>query len=113
VLRGVATLRSLLRRAEQAPTPPWGATFPLLLTEHVHAFVFTRTVQLIDHPALTNTCLPPAAQTHHQGSPDRLWTGYRATLDLIDQTPQAAERHRHRGIPDHGKVSRELALRFA
>ncbi len=87
VLRGVATLRSLLRRAGQAPSPPWGATFPLLLTEHVHGFVFTRTVQLIDHPALTNIWLPaaPAAQTHHDGSPDRLWTAYHATLDLIDQ----------------------------
>jgi len=98
VLRGVATLRSLLRRAGQAPTPPWGATFPLLLTEHMHGFVFTRTVQLIDHPALTNTCLPAAPRRADPppGRPDdRLWTGYRATLDLIDQTPQAAERHRH------------------
>lgn len=88
VLRGVATLRSLLRRAGHTPTPPWGATLPLLLTEQVHGLVFTRTTSgvCVEHPEITSICRPatPAAQTLHHGSPDTLWTAYHATLNLID-----------------------------
>ena len=86
VLRGVATLRSLLRRAGHTPTPPWGATLPMALTEQIHGHVFTRTTSAVDHPDITSICLPatPAAQTLHHGSPDTLWTAYHALLDLID-----------------------------
>jgi len=103
VLRGVATLRSLLRRAGHTPTPPWGATLPLLLTEQVHGFVFTRTTSAVEHPDITSIRRPatPAAQTLHHGSPDTLWTAYQATLDLID----------HRGRQPTGPVIEEyLAL---
>jgi len=85
VLRGVATLRSLLRRAGHTPTPPWGATLPLLLTE-IHGFVFTRPTSAVDQPDITSICRPatPAAQTLHRGSPDTLWTAYHALLDVIE-----------------------------
>ena len=43
VLRGIAGLRSALRRAGYQRTGPWGATFPLEITQQVSGFVFATT----------------------------------------------------------------------
>ncbi len=83
VLRGVATLRSLLRRAGHTPTPPWGATLPLLLTEQVHGIVFTRTTSAVDHPDITSICrpaTPAAAAPTRSGRPTTpCWTSSTTT----------------------------------
>ena len=87
VLRAIAGLRSMLRRAGSDRTGPWGATFPLEITEQVSGFVFTRTNRPPDHPALETAWLPAtqAATALHDGSPDTIAASYDAVLTMIDQ----------------------------
>lgn len=102
VLRGIAGLRTALRRAGCRRTGPWGATFPLQITGHVCGFVFARTAGE-PHPGLDIAWLPagPAARSVHLGGPDTLAMTYHTTL-------QTAE---HRGRRPVGPVIEEyLAL---
>jgi len=50
VLRGIAGLRSTLRRAGYRRTGRWGATFPLEITREVAGYVFAHTSEPIDTP---------------------------------------------------------------
>jgi len=102
VLRGIAGLRTALRRADCQRTGPWGATFPLQITGHVRGFVFARIIG-DPHPSLDTAWLPagPAARSVHPGGPDTLAMSYHATL----QTAQ------HQGRRAAGPVIEEyLAL---
>ncbi len=86
VLRRIAGLRGVLRRAGHHRTGPWGATFPLEITEQISGFVFAHTSHPVDHPALDTAWLPATqvARTVHHGSPDTLAAAYSAALDVID-----------------------------
>lgn len=87
VLRGVATLRSALRRAGSERTAPWGAAFPVEITEQVRGFVFARTAERVRRPGLDTAWLPvgQAAQIVHHGSPDTVAAAYCAAFDVIDE----------------------------
>lgn len=84
VVRAIARLRHDLRRAGCERTGPWGATFPLEITEQVSGFVFARTN---GDSGLDTVWLPAtrAAQTVHHDGPDTLAHAYHATLSTIDQ----------------------------
>lgn len=86
VLRGIAGLRTALRRAGCRRTGPWGATFPLQITGHVRGFVFARTIG-DPCPGLDTAWLPggPAARSVHPGGPGTLAMTYHATLQMADQ----------------------------
>jgi DNA-binding transcriptional MerR regulator len=86
VLRAIADLRRVLRRTGHDRTGPWGATFPLEITEQVSGFVFAHTSQPVDHPALTTAWLPATqvARTVHHGSPETLAAAYDAALVMIE-----------------------------
>jgi DNA-binding transcriptional MerR regulator len=87
VLRTIAGLRSTLRRTGHDRTGPWGATFPLEITEHVSGFVFARTSEPAGHLAPGTAWLPAvparAARTVHHGGPGTLAAAYAAALDVI------------------------------
>jgi DNA-binding transcriptional MerR regulator len=86
VLRGIAGLRTALRRAGCRRTGPWGATFPLQITGRVRGFVFARTIG-DPHPGLDTAWLPagPAARSVHPGGPDTLAMTYHATLQMAER----------------------------
>lgn len=87
VLRGIAALRSALRRAGYQRVGPWGATFPLEITKQVGGFVFAHTSAPID-PSLVGTAWLPEAQAArgvHLGAADTLALSYHAALDMIDR----------------------------
>lgn len=86
MLRTIAGLRGVLRRTGHDRTGPWGATFPLEITEQVSGFVFAHTSGAVEHPSLDTVWLPAtrAARTVHHGSPDTLAAAYDAALDMID-----------------------------
>jgi DNA-binding transcriptional MerR regulator len=87
VLRGIAGLRSVLRRAGCERKGPWGATFPLEITEQVSGLVFVHTSQPADHPGLDTAWLPAtrAVRTVHPRGPDTVALAYSAALDRIDR----------------------------
>jgi len=87
VLRGIAGLRSALRRAGSRRTGPWGATLPLEITQEVTGYVFARTSEPIDDRDVGTAWLPAtrAAKSTHTGGPDTLALAYHAALDMIDQ----------------------------
>jgi DNA-binding transcriptional MerR regulator/effector-binding domain-containing protein len=86
VLRGIAGLRSVLRRAGRERTGPWGATFPLEITEQVSGFVFARTSQPVDSPDLDTAWLSAtrAVRVVHQRGSDTVALAYDAALDMIE-----------------------------
>jgi DNA-binding transcriptional MerR regulator len=91
VLRGIAGLRMALRRAGCQRTGPWGATFPLQITGHVHGFVFARTIG-DPHPGMDTAWLPagPAARSVHPGGPDTLEMCYHTTLQAAQEQGRRA-----------------------
>lgn len=86
VLRSIAGLRAALRRAGCARAGPWGATFPLEITEQVSGFVFARTSQPPGPPDLATAWLPAARAVRavHQRGPGTVALAYQAVLDRID-----------------------------
>ncbi|HEX5288653.1 MAG TPA: MerR family DNA-binding transcriptional regulator [Streptosporangiaceae bacterium] len=86
ILRGIAGLRTALRRSGCARAGPWGATFPLEITEQVSGLVFARARQLSRAPGLAVAWLPAAraVRTVHQRGPGTLAMAYQAVLDRID-----------------------------
>jgi DNA-binding transcriptional MerR regulator/effector-binding domain-containing protein len=86
ILRGIAGLRTALRRSGCARAGPWGATFPLEITEQVSGLVFARARQLPRAPGLATAWLPAAraVRTVHQRGPGTLALAYQAVLDRID-----------------------------
>jgi DNA-binding transcriptional MerR regulator/effector-binding domain-containing protein len=86
ILRGIAGLRTALRRSGCARAGPWGATFPLEITEQVSGLVFARARQLSPAPGLATAWLPAgrAMRTVHQRGPGTLALAYQAVLDRID-----------------------------
>lgn len=87
VLRGIAALRSALRRAGYQRTGPWGATFPLEITEQVGGLVFAHTSTPIDPRILDTAWLPEARAVRgvHLGAADTLALTYHAALDMIER----------------------------
>lgn len=87
VLRGIAALRSALRRAGYGRTGPWGASFPLEITEQVGGFVFARTSTPIDSHILDSAWLPEARAVRgvHLGAADTLALTYHAALNMIER----------------------------
>jgi DNA-binding transcriptional MerR regulator len=85
VLRGIAGLRTALRRAGGRRTGPWGATFPLQITGHVRGFVFAPTIG-DPRTGLDMTWLPagPAVRSVHPGGPDTLARTYHTTLQMAE-----------------------------
>jgi DNA-binding transcriptional MerR regulator len=87
ILRGIAGLRTALRRAGCARAGPWGATFPLEITDQVSGLVFARTEQQPARaPGVATAWLPAAraVRTVHQRGPGTLALAYQAVLDRID-----------------------------
>jgi DNA-binding transcriptional MerR regulator len=85
VTRTIASLRSVLRRAGHERSGPWGATFPLDLSDEVSGFVFA---PIAGEPRddLDTAWLPTgsAVATVHRGSPAALPLAYRAAFDAVD-----------------------------
>jgi len=86
ILRGIAGLRTALRRSACARAGPWGATFPLEITDQVSGLVFARAEQLPSAPGLATAWLPAAraVRTVHHRGPGTLALAYQAVLDRID-----------------------------
>ena len=86
ILRGIAGLRTALRRSACARAGPWGATFPLEITDQVSGLVFARAERLPSAPGLATAWLPAAraVRTVHQRGPGTLALAYQAVLDRID-----------------------------
>lgn len=86
VLRGIAGLRGVLRRAGHQRAGPWGATFPLEIHEEVSGFVFAHTNQQVENHGLHTEWLPAtrAVQTIHHSGPETVAMTYQAALDRID-----------------------------
>lgn len=92
VTRTIATLRYALRRAGQERSGPWGATFPLDLSDEVSGFVFA---PIAGEPRddLDTAWLPAgdAVATEHRGSPAALPLAYRAAFDAVDEIGATAD----------------------
>jgi DNA-binding transcriptional MerR regulator/effector-binding domain-containing protein len=86
ILRGIAGLRTALRRSGCARVGPWGATFPLETTEQVSGLVFARAEALSRAPGVPTAWLPAAraVRTVHRRGPGTLALAYQAVLDRID-----------------------------
>jgi len=115
VLRGIAGLRSALRRAGYQRTGPWGATFPLEITQEVAGYVFAHTSEPIDKPEVGTAWRPAtqAAKSTHLGGPDTLALAYHAALDLIDQqgwTPTGAVIEEYFGLDGSPPESPSIRL---
>jgi DNA-binding transcriptional MerR regulator len=86
VTRTIAALRSVLRRTGRERSGPWGATFPLDLSDEVSGFVFA---PITDEPAddLEASWLPAARAvvTVHHGSTAALPLAYRAAFAAVDE----------------------------
>jgi DNA-binding transcriptional MerR regulator len=86
VTRTIAALRSTLRRAGHERSGPWGATFPLDLSDEVSGFVFA---PIADGPrdGLDTAWLPTgrAVATVHHGSTAALPLAYRAAFAVVDE----------------------------
>jgi DNA-binding transcriptional MerR regulator len=86
VTRTIAALRSVLRRAGRERSGPWGATFPLDLSDEVSGFVFA---PITDGPGddLEASWLPAAraVATVHHGSAAALPLAYRAAFAAVDE----------------------------
>jgi DNA-binding transcriptional MerR regulator len=86
VLRGIAGLRTILRRAGCQRTGPWGAALPLEISDQVGGFVFARTSPPIETTDLHTEWLPAtrAVRTIHHGGPETVAAAYQAALDRIE-----------------------------
>ncbi|MBA3744156.1 MerR family DNA-binding transcriptional regulator [Sporichthya sp.] len=86
VTRAIALLRATLREAEQRRAGPWGATFPLDLTDEVEGMVFAP-VEGAVAAGLVAATLPAcrAASSLHRGSTLALGPVYRAAFDELDR----------------------------
>lgn len=84
VTRAIATLRSALRRGGQPRAGPWGAAFPLDITDQVSGFVFATVAEGFPDPAGTER-LPGgrAISVLHPGSPAGLPLAYSAAFDTL------------------------------
>jgi effector-binding domain-containing protein len=82
----------VLRRAGHERSGPWGATFPLDLSDEVSGFVFAA---IAGEPRddLDTARLPTgrAVATVHRGSPAALPLAYRAAFDAVDGLGAAAD----------------------
>jgi DNA-binding transcriptional MerR regulator len=85
VTRTIAALRSALRRSGHERSGPWGATFPLDLSDEVSGFVFA---PIAGRPCddLDTAWLPAgrAVATAHHGSTGALPLAYRAAFAAVD-----------------------------
>jgi DNA-binding transcriptional MerR regulator len=92
VTRTIATLRSELRRAGHKRSGPWGATFPLDLSDEVSGFVFA---PIADEPRddLDTAWLPAgrAVAAVHHGSTAALPLAYRAAFAAVDELGATAD----------------------
>jgi DNA-binding transcriptional MerR regulator len=92
VTRTIAALRSALRRAGHERSGPWGATFPLDLSDEVSGFVFA---PIADEPRddLDTAWLPAgrAVATVHHGSTAALPLAYRAAFAAVDELAATAD----------------------
>jgi DNA-binding transcriptional MerR regulator len=98
VRRGVARLRTALRRHGRTWAEPWGGAFPATAprtpAEVVHGFVFVRLADqpVLAEPALDGAWLPggPAAEIIHQGGSHAVGAAYQAAFDFIAATGRSA-----------------------
>lgn len=91
VTRTIAGLRSALRRSGHRRSGPWGATFPLDLTDDVSGFVFTPVADT--HAGTLDTAWLPvgrAIATVHHGTSARLPLAYGAAFAALDELGAAA-----------------------
>lgn len=86
VPRAIAVLRGALRRAGRDRTGPWGAAFPLEITDEVNGFVFAHTSQQGEHRDLRTEWLPAtrAVQAVHDAGTDPVAMAYQVAFDLIE-----------------------------
>jgi DNA-binding transcriptional MerR regulator len=91
VTRTIASLRSVLRRAGHERSGPWGATFPLDLSDEVSGFAFA---PIAGEPRadLDTAWLPSgrAVVAVHRGDPAGLPLAYRAAFAAVDDLGAAA-----------------------
>jgi DNA-binding transcriptional MerR regulator len=83
ITRGIAALRTQLRRHQVSPIgPTWGALLPLDLDDDVTGYVFARTSTIASNSRLITVSLPdgPAVETTHHGAPDQLAFAYDRAL---------------------------------
>lgn len=87
VLRSIARLRGVLRRARLERTGPWGAGLPLQITEQVNGFVFAHVCPPVENRDLRTIWLSAtrAVRTLHHNNPDTVALAYGAMLDVIDE----------------------------
>lgn len=88
ITRGIATLRTQLRRHQVLPPgPTWGALLPLDLDDEVTGYVFARTSTIAPDCRLTTVSLPEgtAVETTHHGARDQLAFAYDRALAAARQ----------------------------
>jgi DNA-binding transcriptional MerR regulator len=86
VTRGIASLRGALRRGRYQRSGPWGATFPLDITDEVSGFVFAPVAEEPDS-SIDTARLPGgrAVTVVHRGTATRLPLAYSAAFAAVDR----------------------------
>jgi len=85
ITRAIVGLRSALRRSGHHRKGPWGATFPLDISDTVTGFAFAPIADGDDQIETTAVGGSPAAAVDHHGSVDTLPLAYAAAFAALDE----------------------------